>query len=188
MGKIVVTEFISLDGVFEDPGGAEGYQHGGWSFTFDQGAEGGKFKLDELMAADAQLLGRVTYDGFAKAWPAMEDPVGFASKMNAMPKYVVSATLTDPAWNNTTVITLEEAGKLKDQYQGDILVAGSGQLVRALTGLGLVDEYRLMVFPLILGTGKRLFDGAARTPLKLADVTSIGPDGVTIQRYTPAKA
>ena len=188
MGKIVVTEFISLNGVFEDPGGAEGYQHGGWSFTFDQGADGGKFKLDELMAADAQLLGRVTYEGFAKAWPAMEDPVGFASKMNAMPKYVVSATLTDPAWNNTTVVTLEEAGKLKDQYQGDILVAGSGQVVRGLTGLGLVDEYRLMVFPLVLGTGKRLFDGAARTPLKLADVTSIGPDGVTIQRYTPAKA
>jgi dihydrofolate reductase len=186
MGKIVVTEFVSLDGVFEDPGGAEGYQHGGWSFTFNQGADGGKFKLDELMAADAQLLGRVTYDGFARAWPAMEDPVGFASKMNAMPKYVVSATLTDPAWNNTTVITLETAGKLKDQYQGDILVAGSGQLVRALTGLGLVDEYRLMVFPLVLGTGKRLFDGVARTSLKLADVTRIGPDGVTIQRYTPA--
>lgn len=136
MGKIVVTEFISLDGVFEDPGGAEGYQHGGWSFTFDQGADGAKFKLDELMAADAQLLGRVTYERFAKAWPANQDPVGFASKMNAMPKYVVSATLTDPAWNNTTVITLEEAGKLKDQYQGDILVAGSGQVVRGLTGLG----------------------------------------------------
>ena len=175
MGKIVVTEFISLDGVFEDPGGAEGYQHGGWSFTFDQGADGGKFKLDELMAADAQLLGRVTYEGFAKAWPALADPVGFASKMNAMPKYVVSATLTDPTWNNTTVITLEEAGKLKDQYQGDILVAGSGQLVRALTGLGLVDEYRLMVFPLVLGTGKRLFDGVARTSLKLADVTASAP-------------
>ncbi len=188
MGKIVVTEFISLDGVFEDPGGAEGYQHGGWSFTFDQGADGSKFKLDELMAADAQLLGRVTYDGFAQAWPAMKDPVGFASKMNAMPKYVVSATLTDPAWNNTTVITLEEAGKLKHQYQGDILIAGSGQLVRALTGLGLVDEYRLMVFPLVLGTGRRLFDGAARTRLKLADITSIGPDGVTVQRYTPASS
>ncbi len=188
MGKIVVTEFISLGGVFEDPGGAEGYQHGGWSFTFDQGADGSKFKLDELMAADAQLLGRVTYDGFAQAWPAMKDPVGFASKMNAMPKYVVSATLTDPAWNNTTVITLEEAGKLKHQYQGDILIAGSGQLVRALTGLGLVDEYRLMVFPLVLGTGRRLFDGAARTRLKLADITSIGPDGVTVQRYTPASS
>ena len=188
MGKIVVTEFISLDGVFEDPGGAEGYQHGGWTFTFNQGEEGGKFKLDELMAADAQLLGRVTYEGFAKAWPAMEDPVGFADKMNGMPKYVVSSTLTDPAWNNTTVITLDEAGKLRDQYQGDILVAGSGQLVRGLTGLGLVDEYRLMVFPLVLGTGKRLFDGAARTSLELADITRIGPDGVTIQRYTPAKA
>jgi dihydrofolate reductase len=186
MGKIVVTEFISLDGVFEDPGGAEGYQHGGWTFTFNQGEEGGTFKLDELMAADAQLLGRVTYEGFAKAWPAMEDPVGFADKMNGMPKYVVSSTLTDPAWNNTTAITLDEAGKLRDQYQGDILVAGSGQLVRGLTGLGLVDEYRLMVFPVILGTGKRLFDGAARTRLKLADVTSIGPDGVTIQRYVPA--
>jgi dihydrofolate reductase len=187
MGKIVVTEFISLDGVFEDPGGAEGYQHGGWTFTFNQGEEGGKFKLDELMAADAQLLGRVTYEGFAKAWPTMQDPVGFADKMNGMPKYVVSSTLTDPAWNNTTVITLDEAGKLRDQYQGDILIAGSGQLVRGLTGLGLVDEYRLMIFPVILGTGKRLFDGAARTRLQLADVTSIGPDGVTIQRYTSVR-
>jgi len=188
MGKIVVTEFISLDGVFEDPGGAEGFQHGGWSFDFNQGEEGGKFKLDELNAADAQLLGRVTYEGFAKAWPAMEDPVGFASKMNGMPKYVVSSTLTEPTWNNTTVITLDQAGTLKDQYQGDILVAGSGQLVRALTGLGLVDEYRLMVFPVVLGTGQRLFDGAARTRLKLTDVTSIGPDGVTIQRYAPSRA
>jgi len=152
------------------------------------GEEGGKFKLDELMAADAQLLGRVTYQGFAKAWPSMQDPTGFADKMNSMPKYVVSATLTEPSWNNTTVITLAEAGKLKDRYQGDILVAGSGQLVRGLTGLGLVDEYRLMVFPRVLGTGKRLFDGAARINLKLADVTRIGPDGVTIQRYKPAGA
>jgi dihydrofolate reductase len=93
MGKIVVTEFISLDGVIEDPGGAEGYEHGGWSFRFDQGEEGRKFKVDELMAADAQLLGRVTYEGFAQAWPTMTDPVGFADKMNGMPKYVVSSTL-----------------------------------------------------------------------------------------------
>ncbi len=133
MGKIVVTEFVSLDGVFEDPGGAEGYEHGGWTFTFDQGEEGPKFKLDELMASDAQLLGRVTYEGFAKAWPAMKDPVGFADKMNGMPKYVVSSTLTNPSWNNTTVITVDEVNKLKDQYQGDILIAGSGHLVRALT-------------------------------------------------------
>ena len=187
MGKIVVTEFISLDGVVEDPGGAEGYEHGGWSFTFDQGDEGRKFKLDELMAADAQLLGRVTYEGFAKAWPSMEDPFGFAEKMNGMPKYVVSTTLTDPSWNNTTVLrSPAEAAGLKDQYQGDILIAGSATLVRALTDLGLVDEYRLMVFPLVLGTGKRLFDGAKRTRLHLTGVTNIGTDGVTIQRYTPA--
>jgi len=186
MGTIVVTEFISLDGVFEDPGGAEGYEHGGWSFTFDQGDEGRQFKLDELLAADAQLLGRVTYEGFAKAWPAMTDPFGFAEKMNAMPKYVVSATLADPAWHNSTVIGLDEVAKLKDQYTGDILVAGSGQLVRGLTDLGLVDEYRLMVFPLILGTGQRLFDGAAKTRLNLAGITNLGPAGVTVQRYTRA--
>jgi dihydrofolate reductase len=186
MGTIVVTEFISLDGVFEDPGGAEGYEHGGWSFTFDQGDEGRQFKLDELLAADAQLLGRVTYEGFAKAWPAMTDPFGFAEKMNAMPKYVVSATLTDPAWHNSTVIGLDEAAKLKDQYSGDILVAGSGQLVRGLTGLGLVDEYRLMVFPVILGTGRRLFDSAAMTRLARTDITRVGPDGVTVQRYARA--
>jgi dihydrofolate reductase len=185
MGKIVVTEFISLDGVVEDPGGAEGYEHGGWSFTFDQGEEGRKFKLDELMAADAQLLGRVTYQGFAKAWPAMADPFGFADKMNAMPKYVVSTTLTDPSWQNTTVLDNAAAAEhLKGKYEGDILIAGSATLVRALTDLGLVDEYRLMIFPLILGSGKRLFDGAKRTKLQLADITRIGADGVTIQRYT----
>jgi len=186
MGRIVVTEFVSLDGVFESPGPAGGFEHAGWTFRFNRGADGDTFKFDEHMAAEAQLLGRVTYEGFAAAWPSVTDDAGFADRMNSMPKYVVSATLTDPAWNNTTVITLDQAGKLKDQYQGDILVAGSGQLVRALTGLGLVDEYRLMVFPLILGTGQRLFDGTAMTRLKLADVTSIGPDGVTIQRYTPA--
>ncbi len=186
MGTIVVTEFVSLDGVFEDPGGAEGYEHGGWSFTFDQGDEGRKFKMDELVAADAQLLGRVTYEGFARAWPGMTDPFGFAEKMNGMPKYVVSATLADPAWNNSTVISLDEVAKLKEQYTGDILVAGSGQLVRGLTDLGLVDEYRLMVFPLILGTGKRLFDGAAMTRLTLAGLTHLGSDGVTVQRYARA--
>jgi len=186
MGRIVVTEFVSLDGVFEDPGGAEGYQHGGWTFTFDQGEDGAKFKLDELMAADAQLLGRVTYEGFAKAWPSMTDPVGFADKMNGMPKYVVSKTLTEPAWHNSTVIGLDDAAALKDQFQGDILVAGSGQLVRGLTGLGLVDEYRLMVFPVILGTGRRLFDGAAMTRLAFAGISSVGPAGVTVQRYVQA--
>jgi dihydrofolate reductase len=187
MGKIVVTEFVSLDGVFEDPGGAEGYAHGGWTFTFNQGEDGGKFKLDELMAADAQLLGRVTYEGFARAWPSMTDPVGFADKMNGMPKYVVSSTLAEAGWNNSSVISLDAVPGLKDTYQGDILVAGSGQLVRGLTDLGLVDEYRLMVFPVILGTGKRLFDGTAMTRLALAGVTHLGPDGVTVQAYTTAR-
>jgi len=174
-------------GVVEDPGGAEGYEHGGWTFTFDQGEEGRKFKLDELMASDAQLLGRVTYEGFAKAWPSMQDPFGFADKMNGMPKYVVSTTMQHPTWNNTTVLSgPAEAEGRRAKYESDILIAGSATLVRALTDLGLVDEYRLMVFPLILGTGKRLFDGAKRTRQQLTDVTHIGTDGVTIQRYTPA--
>jgi dihydrofolate reductase len=184
MGKIVATEFISLDGVIEDPGGAAGYEHGGWSFRFDQGEEGRKFKLDELMAADAQLLGRVTYEGFAQAWPTMTDPVGFADKMNGMPKYVVSSTLQRPTWENSTILSSTDGvAELKNSYEGDILIAGSATLVRALTDLGLVDEYRLMVFPLILGTGKRLFDGAKLTRLKLADIIEIGTDGVSIQRF-----
>jgi dihydrofolate reductase len=141
--------------------------------------------LPALAVSGLVLYGRVTYEGFAQAWPGMEDPFGFADKMNAMPKYVVSSTIKDPAWEHTTVLaSAEQAAALKDTYQGDILIAGSATLVRGLTDLGLVDEYRLMVFPLILGTGKRLFDGAKMTRLKLDDVTSIGTDGVSVQRYT----
>jgi dihydrofolate reductase len=187
VGKIVVTEFISLDGVFEDPGGAEGYAHGGWTFTFDQGEDGPKFKLDELMAADAQLLGRVTYQGFAQAWPSMTDPVGFADKMNGMPKYVVSSTLTEASWRNSEVISLDAVPAVKDKYPGDILVAGSGRLVRGLTDRGLVDEYRLMVFPVILGQGQRLFDGAALTRLTFTGSTPVGPAGVTVHTYAPQR-
>jgi dihydrofolate reductase len=186
MGRIVVTEFVSLDGVFEDPGGAEGFEHGGWTFTFDRGEDGDAFKLDELKASDAQLLGRVTYEGFAKAWPSYTDEVGFAEKMNAMPKYVVSSTLTEPSWTNSTVIGMADVAALKDRYSGDILVAGSGQLVRGLTGAGLVDEYRLMVFPVILGSGRRLFDNVKLTRLNLAGAIPVGPDGVTVQRFVPA--
>lgn len=186
MGRIVVTEFISLDGVFEDPGGAESYQHGGWSFSYDQGDEGMKFKSDELAAADAQLLGRVTYEGFAKAWPGMKEATGeFGVKMNEMPKYVVSSTLTNPAWENSHVIGMDEVAGLTSRYEGDILVAGSGALVRELTGRGLVDEYRLMVFPLVLGSGKRLFDGAPLTRLTLTGTRDIGTEGVVIQTYVP---
>src|SRR6266851_1771946 len=160
MGKLVVTEFISLDGIIEDPGGVEGTPHGGWSFRFPT-PDGQAFKWGELQAADVQLLGRVTYEGFAAAWPAMEEQAGeFGKKMNAMPKVVVSTTLAEATWNNTTIISgnlAAEVGLMKEQYQGDILVAGSATLVHALTKLGLVDEYRLMVHPVVLGKGKRLF-------------------------------
>src|SRR5712664_347045 len=128
MGKLVVTEFVTLDGVMEDPGGGETFDRGGWTFEFDQGEEGGKFKVDELMASDAQLLGRVTYEGFAKAWPTMEGTGEFGEKMNAMPKFVVSSTLENPEWNNTTVVRGDlatEVGVLKNRFAGDVLVAGS---------------------------------------------------------------
>ena len=189
MGRIVVTEFISLDGVIEDPGGAEDYKYGGWSFEFNRGEEGDKFKLDELMEAEVQLLGRVTYEGFAEAWPSREGP--FADKLNQDPKYVVSTTLEDPEWQNTTVIDGDVAGevsKLKERTDGVILVAGSGTLVRTLLEADLVDELRLMVFPTVLGRGKRLFpDGIDRLRLELAETKPVGPDGVQIQIYGRAE-
>jgi dihydrofolate reductase len=186
MGKLVVTEFVSVDGVFEDPGGASDYEHGGWTFQYDRGEDGDKFKLDELMEAEAQLLGRVTYEGFAEAWPTRTDP--FADKLNSDPKYVVSNTLTDPEWQNTTVISGDVVGgisTLKDETEGVILVAGSGTLVQALLEADLVDELRLMVFPTILGRGRRLFpDGIDRLKLKLAEAKTVGSDGVQVQVYT----
>ncbi len=189
MGKLVVTEFISIDGVFEDPGGAEGYEHGGWTFDYDRGDDGNKFKVDELMTAEVQLLGRVTYEGFAEAWPSREGE--FADKLNSDPKYVVSTTLKNPEWQNTTVISgnvAEEVAKLKQRTDGAILVAGSGTLVSTLLGADLVDELRLMVFPTVLGRGKRLFpDGIDRLRLKLAESKSVGPDGVQIQVYQRAE-
>ncbi|HEV7194827.1 MAG TPA: dihydrofolate reductase family protein [Pedococcus sp.] len=174
MGDLVVTEFISLDGVIEDPGGAEKdrFPNGGWSFKFDRGAEGDQFKMEELQAAEGQLLGRVTYEGFAAAWPKMaSDP--FVDKMNSMPKYVVSRSLQQPGWQNSTVLSgelAEEVNAIKERHAGDILVAGSASLVQSLTELGLVDEYRLMMFPVLLGGGKRMFrdDGELRN-LKLVE-------------------
>jgi dihydrofolate reductase len=164
MGKLVISEFVTIDGVFEDPGGAEGFEHGGWSFKFNRGPEGDKFKVDELMAADVQLLGRVTYEGFAQAWPKMRGNP-FGDKMNSMPKYVVSSTLERADWENSTVIgggdAMERIAGLKQEVDGDVLVAGSGQLVRGLTEAGLVDEWRLMVFPVVLGAGRRLFEGVS---------------------------
>src|SRR5262245_7313174 len=190
MGKVVVTEFTSLDGVIEDPGGSENYKYGGWSFEYDRGQDGDQFKLDELMAADALLLGRVTYEGFAAAWPEREDEAGFADKFNSMPKHVVSTTLSDPEWNNSHVISSnvpEEVEKLKDTYDRDIQVAGSGTLVQTLLENDLVDQWNLMVFPTILGSGKRPFhDGSDRRKLNLVEDRGVGSDGVRVQVYERA--
>jgi len=189
VGRIVITEFVSLDGVVEAPGGGEDFKHGGWTFEIERGEEGNKFKLDETMSSEALLLGRVTYEGFAKAWPSRTDEFGFADKFNNMPKYVVSSTLEDPEWNNSTVLkgdVAEEVTKLKQEQDGDIVVHGSPQLVQTLVEHDLVDEYRLMVFPVVLGSGKRLFgDTADKKTLRLVDSKIVG-DGVAILVYQPA--
>jgi dihydrofolate reductase len=187
MGKLVVTEFVSLDGIIEDPGGAESFRHGGWTFEFQTGDASGQFKFKELMASDAQLLGRVTYEGFAKAWPTMEGTGEFGEKMNSMPKYVVSSTLTEPTWENTTVLSgdlTSEVNALKQQYEGDILVAGSARLVQGLLERDLVDELRLMVFPILLGGGKPLFgDLGDKLRLERGETLELG-DGVVVLTYT----
>ena len=189
MGRIVVTEFMSLDGVVEDPGGSESFKYGGWSFEIARGEEGDKFKVDEVFSSDALLLGRVTYEGFAAAWPSRTDDVGFADKFNSMPKYVVSSTLENPEWNNSTVLAGDlatEVAKLKQEHDGDIVVHGSPQLVQALVEHDLVDELRLMVYPLLLGTGKRLFgETTGKKPLRLVSSQVVG-DGVAILVYQPA--
>jgi dihydrofolate reductase len=187
VGRIVVTEFISLDGVIEAPGGGEDYKHGGWSFEISRGEEGDKFKLDETLSSEALLLGRVTYEGFAAAWPSREGE--FADKINSMPKYVVSSTLGKPEWNNSTVLkgdVAEEVAKLKKEQDGDIVVHGSARLVQTLLERDLVDELRLMVFPVVLGSGKRLFgETSDKKPLRLVDSKIVG-DGVAILTYTRA--
>ncbi len=192
MGKLVVSEFITLDGVFEAPGGGEEFELGGWAFKFDRGDDGNGYKFTELMAADALLLGRATYSGFASAWPKMGGNE-FGDKMNSMPKYVVSTTLSDEAagWTNSTVIRGELAGEvaeLKARLAGDILVAGSARLIASLAEHDLVDEYRLMVFPTVLGAGRRLFDGwRAPATLRLTGTTPLGPDGIVVLAYEPVR-
>ena len=189
MGKLVVSEFMTLDGVFDDPGGAEGTKHGGWSFKFKRGPAGDKFKFDELIAADSLLLGRVTYEGFAEAWPTMQDEQGFAEKMNKMPKHVVSASLGEVNWNNSSLLPLSSTGdikgevtKIKQAAQGDILVFGSGRLVCELMRLGLVDELRIMLYPIVLGQGRRLFESAPKTPLKLSNQQQLS-ESIVILTY-----
>jgi dihydrofolate reductase len=187
MGKVIATEFVSLDGVVEDPGGSEDFKYGGWSFEFDRGDEGNEFKSGETMNADAMLLGRRTYEGFAEAWPSREGE--FADKFNSMPKYVVSSTLTDPGWTNVTVLSGDigdEIAKLKDEIDGDIIVHGSAQLVQGLIESDLLDGLRLMVFPVVLGDGKRLFGAASdRLTLRLAEANAVG-DGVVTLVYERA--
>jgi dihydrofolate reductase len=184
MGKIIVTEFVSLDGVIEDPGGAEDFEHGGWSFEVSRGDEGDRFKLDETLESEALLLGRRTYEGFAAAWPSREGE--FADKFNSMPKYVVSSTLDAPAWTNSTVLrgdVAEEVRELKQNVDGPIVVHGSAQLVQTLLEEDLVDELRLMVFPIVLGKGKRLFGKTSdKRRLGLAESKVVG-DGVAIMIY-----
>ena len=188
MSKVVVSQFVTVDGVIEDPGGSENWDRGGWAFKFDRGEEGDKFKLDEVMSAQALLLGRITYEGFAAAWPSRDGD--FADKFNGMRKYVVSTTLRDPDWNNTVVISddvADQVQRIKGEHDGDILVNGSAQLVTTLVEHGLVDEYRLMMFPTVLGGGKRLFgDGGEPSALKLADAKPVGADGVIVLTYVPA--
>ena len=188
MGRIVVTEFVSLDGVVEAPGGGEDFQHAGWTFEIPRGDEGDQFKLDETMSSDALLLGRVTYEGFAAAWPGREGE--FADRFNSMPKYVVSSTLRDPEWTNTTVLDgdlAESVERLKREHDRDIVVHGSPTLVQGLLERDLVDELRLMVFPVALGTGKRLFGKTSdKKPLRLVDTKVVG-EGVTILTYEPSR-
>jgi dihydrofolate reductase len=189
MARIVVTEFISLDGVMEAPGGGEDFEHAGWTFEIDRGEEGNKFKLEEALDSDALLLGRVTYEGFAAAWPGMQGE--FADKFNSMPKYVVSSTLEAPAWNNSTVLggdVAQEVSSLRAGADGDIVVHGSAQLVQTLLDGDLIDELRLMVFPVVLGSGKRLFgETTGKRSMRLADSKMVG-DGVAILIYEPAGA
>jgi dihydrofolate reductase len=189
MGRIVVTEFVSLDGVMQAPGG-EDFKYKGWSFEFDRGDDGNQFKVDETLEADALLIGRVTYESFANAWPSREGE--FADKFNTMPKYVVSSTLKDPEWNNTTVLEgdpVEAASKLKQEIEGEIQVPGSKQLVDALIENDLVDEVHMMIFPVILGTGRRMFgETSDMKRLRLTDSKPVGPDGIIVLIYELAGA
>jgi dihydrofolate reductase len=218
MGKIVITEFVSLDGVVEDPGGIGGFKHRGWTFEIDRGEEGenpddarvglkqpddpervellrrvaadvAKFKLEETLGTEALLLGRITYEEFAALWPSRDGE--FADKFNGLPKYLVSSTLEDPEWNNSTVLdgdVVQEVSRLKQEVDGDVVVHGSIRLARTLVEHDLVDELRLMLYPVVLGTGKRLFgETSEKKPMRLVDTKTVG-EGVAILIYEPVRA
>ena len=185
--RIVVTEFVSLDGVMEAPGG-EPFKYPGWTFEFDRGEDGNQFKLDETRQADGLLIGRRTYESFAGAWPQREGE--FADKFNAMPKFVVSTTLTDPDWNNTTVLGSGDATaqvrELKEEFDGELQIPGSHRLVQELIASDLVDQVNLMVFPVILGTGKKAFEELPdRRRMRLKDSKIVG-EGIAVLVYERA--
>ena len=184
MATIIVTEFVSLDGVMEDPGGSEDFRYGGWTFEFP-GEDRYAFKGEETFAADGLLMGRKTYEGFAAAWPSREGE--FADKFNSMPKIVVSTTLENPEWQNTTVVRdLDAIRELKETHDGTYLVQGSAQLVHSLLDAGLVDQLNLMVFPVVLGAGKRIFgEMGDKLTLKLAE-SRTADDDVLILVYKRA--
>jgi len=187
MGRIVVTEFVSIDGVMQDPGGDSDFKHAGWTSGYEQGQEGADFKFNETRNSEALLLGRVTYQGFAQAWPSIKGE--FGDMFNSMPKYVISSTLDQADWTNSTVLkgdVVKEVTKLKQKLGGDIVVHGSAKLVQTLLEHDLVDEMRLMVYPIVLGSGKRLFGGTSdKKPMRLVDSKALG-DGITLLTFQPA--
>jgi len=189
MGRIIATEFVSLDGVVEAPGGGEDFEYGGWSFEIDRGEEGNKFKVDETFESEALLLGRKTYEGFAAAWPSRTGE--FADKFNRMPKYVVSSTLGTPEWSNTTVLRGDlalEVGRLRERPGGPIVVHGSATLVQGLLERDLLDELRLMVYPVVLGKGRRLFGSTTNKKRMRLRSSKVVGDGVEIVIYEPVRS
>jgi dihydrofolate reductase len=184
MGKIVVSEFVTLDGVIEDPAGGEDFRHGGWVGEIQAREVVDKVKLDEALGADALLLGRRTYEFFAARWPLRGGAL--AHRLNSLPKYVVASALEDPDWNDSTVLTgdvVDDVSRLRQERSGEIVVYGSVQLVRALIEHDLVDELRLLVFPVVLGAGERLFaETSDKKPMRLVDTRNVG-DGVAALTY-----
>ena len=188
MGKIVISENVALDGVIEDPTGGEGLGVGGWFWETDRGEDGEKFTLDKTLATDALLLGRRTYEFFAATWPPRGGEL--ADTMNTLPKYLVSSTLQDPGWNNTTVLqgdVVTEVSRLKQELAGEIAVLGSPRLARTLIEHDLADELRLMIYPVVLGAGARLFgETSDKKPMRLIDTQTVG-DGIAILTYKPVR-
>jgi dihydrofolate reductase len=188
MGKIVISENVSLDGVIEDPAGDEGFRLGGWVGVIKDREETGKVFLDEALGSEALLFGRRTYEFFAARWPSRSGEL--AARLNSLPKYVVSSTLEDPEWNNSTVLkgeVVNEVSKLKQELDGEIVVYGSIQLVRMLIDHDLVDELRLMVYPVVLGAGERLFGATSDMKrMHLVENQTVG-GGVAFLTYQPAR-